>query len=92
MEQTYGGTDWGGRERKDDDQTCFCLLPSFFPFTKVKVAQLGPFPRQSPLIQRRSRGEGTMRGLLLAGVGVTPPPHSAWTVASERGCGGYDSM
>ena len=58
----------GGRE-KMMTKPVFASLPSFFPFTKVKVAQLGPFPRQSPLIQRRSSGEGTMRGLLLARVG-----------------------
>ena len=68
MEQTYaGGTDWG--REKMMTKPVFASLPSFFPFTKVKVAQLGPFPRQSPLIQRRSSGEGTMRGLLLARVG-----------------------
>ena len=46
------------KERKDDDQTCFCSLP----FTKVKVTQLGPFPRQSPLIRRG----GTARARLVA--------------------------
>ena len=40
MEQTDGLTDWGEKERKDDDQTCFCSLP----FTKVKVTQLAARP------------------------------------------------
>ena len=67
------------------------FLPSFFPFTKVKVAQLGPFPRQSPLIQqRRSGGEGTMRGLLLARVG-RGDTSSSFSAACVVACGVYGS-
>ena len=51
-------TDWGGRKREK-----MMTKPVFAPFLsqKVKVTQLGPFSRQSPLIQRAREGTNNAR-------------------------------
>ena len=75
-----------GRERKDDDQTCFCLLPSFLSQrSRSRSAAHFPDNRRSFSGGGAAAREQCADCCLLESVGVTPLPLSAphvWLLAA----------